>query len=191
LCMTDLELCQGIEEGDPKAGRLFVDRYQVQVYNICYSFLRNSHDAEDLTQDIFIEALRNLPKFRGESKLSTWLFRISTNRSLNFIRNNRKRKFWLEIDAFFSSSENSENITRNSEPGISADNLEIEEQKNALYTSIASLPENQRTAFSLNRIDDLSYNEVAEVMQISLSAVESLIHRARLNLRKKLGNYYK
>jgi len=189
--MTDLELCQGIEEGDPKAGRLFVDRYQVQVYNICYSFLRNSHDAEDLTQDIFIEALRNLPKFRGESKLSTWLFRISTNRSLNFIRNNRKRKFWLEIDAFFSSSENSENITRNSEPGISADNLEIEEQKNALYTSIASLPENQRTAFSLNRIDDLSYNEVAEVMQISLSAVESLIHRARLNLRKKLGNYYK
>lgn len=188
--MTDSELLQGIEQGDPQAGRLFVDRYQVQIYNICYSFLHNAHDAEDVTQEVFIEVLRNAAKFRGDSKLGTWIFRIATNRSLNFLRNNRKRKFWKEIDSFFDIS-GSKSDPRDAEPMESSDILEQEEQKVALSSAIAALPDSQRTAFTLNRLDDLSYAETAEVMEISLAAVESLIHRARLTLRKKLETYYR
>jgi len=189
--MTDQELLEGIEHGDPEAGRIFVDRYQVQVYNVCYGFLYNAHDAEDMTQEVFVEVIRNASKFRGDSKLSTWLFRIATNRSLNFIRNNRKRKFWIEIDSFFGISGSADAVSRAAEPVASVDYLEQEEQKTALYAAIAALPQNQRTAFTLNRIEDLPYAEIAEVMEISLSAVESLIHRARLNLRKKLQFFYR
>ncbi|MCB9014447.1 MAG: RNA polymerase sigma factor [Lentimicrobiaceae bacterium] len=188
--MTDIELLNGIAKGDPLAGRIFVDRYQLQVYNVCYSFLHNSHDAEDLAQEVFIEAIRNASKFRGDAKLSTWLYRIATNRSLNFIRDNRKRRFRIEIDALFGLSGNDVPKTGVEEPSVSDDALEQNEQKNILAKAIASLPLNQRTAFTLNRLDDLSYAEIAEIMEVSLSAVESMIHRARLNLRKKLSVYY-
>lgn len=189
--MTDLELLHSIEMGDPQAGRLFVDRYQVQVYNVCFSFLRNTHDAEDLTQEVFIEVIRNATKFRGDSKLSTWLFRIATNRSLNYIRDNRKRRFWKEIDSFFSMTAEREPGSAEVEPGVSDDKLEQAEQNSLLTAAIGALPINQQTAFTLSRIDELSYAETAAVMDISLSAVESLIHRARLNLQKKLKSYYR
>lgn len=189
--MTDTELLEGIKEGDPEAGRIFVDRYQVQVYNVCYGFLYNVHDAEDLTQEVFIEVIRNASKFRGESKLSTWLYRIATNRSLNFIRDNRKRKFWTELDSYLGISARGDATSGVSEPNISVDYLEQEEMKNAIYAAIAALPNNQRTAFTLNRLEDLPYAEIADVMEISLAAVESLIHRARLSLRKKLKSSYR
>lgn len=187
--MTDLELLNGLAQGDPSAGRQFVDDHQLKVYNVCYSFLQNEHDAQDVAQEVFIEAIRNAGKFRGDAKLSTWLYRIAVNRSLNHLRDNKKRRFWKEIDSFFNFKVASD-LQSGSEPNFASDKLEQKEQQLLIGEAIKSLPEKQRTAFTLNKLEDLSYSEVAEVMNTTLSSVESLIHRARLGLQKKLRNYY-
>jgi RNA polymerase sigma-70 factor (ECF subfamily) len=189
--MTDLELMKKVSEGDPSAGRQFVDNHQVNIYNVCYSFLQNEHDAEDLAQEVFIEAIRNAVKFRGDAKLSTWLYRIAVNRSLNHLRDNRKRRFWRDIDSLIGFNINSEGEeSGESGPFVDEDYLEQEEQKLIIGKAIQSLPENQRIAFTLNKLEDLSYTEVAGVMQTSLSSVESLIHRARVGLQSRLKKYY-
>ncbi|MBK6346026.1 MAG: sigma-70 family RNA polymerase sigma factor [Bacteroidales bacterium] len=188
--MSDQELLDGLAKGDPLAGRQFADIYQVKVYNICYSFLLNVHDSEDLTQEVFIEAIRNAGKFRGDSKLGTWLYRIAVNRSLNHIRDNKKRKFWKDIDELFSF----DRIPDHSgvrEPESNNNLLEQKEQRNLIGEAIASLPEKQRIAFTLNKLEDMTYAEVAEVMQTTISSVESLIHRARTGLQLKLKHYFK
>jgi RNA polymerase sigma factor (sigma-70 family) len=188
--MTDLELLNGLAKGDPLAGRQFVDSYQVNVYNVCYGFLQNVHDAEDIAQEVFIEAIRNASKFRGDAKLSTWLYRIAVNRSLNHIRNNKKRRFWKELDSVFGFDIFSDR-TNSYEPVTNEDELERKEQKLMIGEAIKSLPEKQRAAFTLNKLEDLSYAEVAEIMQTSLASVESLIHRARAGLQKKLKSNYR
>jgi RNA polymerase sigma-70 factor (ECF subfamily) len=182
--MTDTELIQGLIDGDQRAGRFLVDEYQIMVYNTCYSFLHNVHNAEDVTQDVFIEAIKHASRFRAEAKVSTWLYRIAINRSLNYIRNNRKRWFWQEIDEFFDSGK------AVNEPMAEIDPVERSEQKNIIARAIDALPKNQRISFSLNKLEDLSYAEVAEVMELKLPAVESLLHRAKMNLQKKLKAYY-
>ena len=187
--MTDLELLTGLAKGDPLAGRQFVDDHQLKVYNVCYSFLQNEHDAQDVAQEVFIEAIRNAEKFRGDAKLSTWLYRIAVNRSLNHLRDNKKRRFWKEIDSLFGLNIRTDDPS-GMEPNTTSDNLEQKEQKLLIGDAIKSLPEKQRTAFTLNKLEDLSYTEVAEVMNTTLSSVESLIHRARLGLQKKLRTYY-
>ncbi len=187
--MTDLELLTKMAEGDVSAGRRFVDNHQVNVYNVCYSFLQNEHNAEDVAQEVFIEAIRNAAKFRGDSKLSTWLYRIAVNRSLNFLRDNRKRRFWIEIDSLIGIGGDPDD-SKDQGPVSDDDLLEQQEQKLLIGKAIQALPENQRIAFTLNKLEDLPYAEVAEIMQTTLSSVESLIHRARVGLQKRLKNYY-
>lgn len=182
--MTDAELIYALQNQDTHVWKIIVERYQVQVYNVCYSFLQNAHDAEDLTQEIFIEVFRNAKKFRGDSKLSTWLHRIAVNRSLNFLRNNKKRRFWTEISNLLNGEGTSEVANESL-----MDSLEIKESTNQLYQAISSLPEKQRIAFTLNKLEELSYAEVAEIMEVTIASVESLIHRAKLSLQKKLSNY--
>lgn len=182
--MTDKELIQGLIDSDRQAGSYLVDQYQVLVYNTCYSFLHNVQNAEDVTQEVFIEVIRHASRFRAEAKVSTWLYRIAINRSLNYIRNNRKRWFWEEIDDYFESGK------AGREPKAETDPAERNEQKNIIARAIDSLPKNQRIAFSLNKLEDLSYAEVAEIMELKLPAVESLLHRAKMNLQKKLKAYY-
>ena len=186
--MTDAELIQGLKDKNPDAWRQLVEQHQLLVFNVCNGFLHNAHDAEDLSQDIFIEVFNSAHKFRGDAKISTWLYRIAVNRSLNFIRNNRKRRFWKEIDALFGFSAPQDKTAFVS--SVETEPMETSEQRSLLDKAISQLPENQRIAFRLNKIEELPYAEVAEIMELSLSAIESLIHRARLNLRKKLKNYY-
>lgn len=185
--MTDQELLQKYAGGNIAAGRTFVEMYQDKVYAVCYSFLRNAHDAEDVAQEVFIEAIRNADKFRGDARLGTWLYRIAVNRSLNFLRDNRKRRFWQELDALISSRGGEPEANHTPGDGI----LEQRDEARLIADAIANLPEKQRIAFMLNKIEDLSYAEVAEVMEASFSSVESLIFRARENLQKKLKKYFR
>ncbi len=184
--MTEFtSLVKQLEAGNRTAAKEFIDEYQVKVYNICMSFLHNEHDAEDITQEVFIEILKHIGSFRGDSKPGTWVYRIAVNRSLNHLRKNKIMKWWKPIDELLA-------ITglKSEEPLVYSDEFEENEQKQVLKKAIDSLPEKQRIAFTLNKIDDLPYAEVAEVMNVSLSAVESLIHRAKLNLQKSLESYY-
>ncbi len=189
--MTDKELIEGILNKDEKYFKEFVDKYQSLVLNVCNSFLHCSNDAEDLTQEIFVEVFLSIHKFRKEAKLSTWLYRMAVNKSLNFIRNNKKRNIIKSIGSFFFVEEQKELQI----PDYSLMYYGFEDEHNekieVLHKAIGELPENQKTAFTLSRFDKLSYAEIAEIMGITLASVEGLIHRAKKNVQKKVLSYLK
>ncbi len=188
--MTEKELIEAIQSGNEQAFKELVDTYQLLVVNTCKGMVHSLHDAEDIAQEVFVEVFRSAGKFRGESKLSTWLYRISINRSLNFIRNNKRNRFFQSIsnDLFGSHSYDIPTNSVADQPDLEAEN---NQRKRNLYQAIDSLPERQKVAFSLSKLDDLSYKEISDVMDLSISSVESLIHRAKLNLQKKLYKCYK
>ena len=188
--MNEKELLKGVQAGDEQAFRKLVEQFQVMVVNTCKGFVYQLHDAEDLAQEVFIEVFHSSTKFRGDAKLSTWIYRIAVNKSLNFIRDNKRRTFIQSIgNSVFGSK--SLDIPANDvtdRPDLEAENNQRREN---LYRAINELPERQRVAFSLSKFDDLSYREIADVMELSVASVESLIHRAKLNLQKKLYQCYK
>ncbi|HOF20187.1 MAG TPA: sigma-70 family RNA polymerase sigma factor [Bacteroidales bacterium] len=179
--MTDSELITLILQGDRDSFRILVERYQQMVFRTCMGFLHNREEAEDLAQDVFIRAYQSLSRFRGESAFSTWLYRIAVNASLN-----RTRRSSLKIT--FETLEN----TVISAPATSEDDPEkiliSREQSVWLRRAVNSLPENQRTAIILSKYEDLSQKEIAEIMMTSEGAVESLLFRAKRNLRKRLSS---
>ncbi|MDD2197847.1 MAG: sigma-70 family RNA polymerase sigma factor [Bacteroidales bacterium] len=188
--LTDSELIENIlNNNSQKAFEELVNRYQLLVTRTCLGFVNRYADAEDITQEVFIEVYQSLKNFRKESKLSTWLYRIAVNKSLNFIRKQKRHNNLRSIENFFTvgNSSKSESIEIASPKSADADwNIEQEEDKQMLKRAINSLAENQRIAFVLSKYHDLSYKEIAEVMSTTLSSVESLLFRARQNLQSKL-----
>ena len=188
--MTDKELIQGILNNEERFFKEFVDKYQSLVLNVCNSFLHCNSDAEDLTQEIFIEVFLSAHKFRKESKLSTWLYRIAVNRSLNFIRDNKKRKIIKSIGSFFQGNEQKDyQIPDYSDLYDDLNEVEIIKVE-LLHKAIDSLPKNQKISFTLSKFENLSYKQIAIIMNLSLPAVEGLIHRAKKNVSKKIIKYY-
>lgn len=188
--MTDAELVKRLIDGDNSAFRELVDAYQNMVFKTCYHLLRHSQEAEDIAQDVFIEVYESIGQFRNQSKLSTWLYRIAINKSLNQLRKTKWKSMINSIDHFFSDKQNGFEIEDPSAQN-SPHCIDYKERSKVMQTAISSLSENQRVAFTLNKFDELSYQEISEIMGLSLSSVESLIHRAKLNLQKKLILYYK
>ena len=188
--MNDQQIIEQLKQGNEPAFRYLVEQHQKMVVNTCFSLVHDSDDADDLAQEVFIEVYNSIDRFRADAKISTWLYRIAVNKSLNFIRDNKKRKFFKKIEDVFTGR----NYT-DSDTGLSFDepDAELQEKQKAaiLHKAIDSLPENQRVAFTLNKYEDLSYKEISEVMGLSLSSVESLIHRAKKNLQEKLYDCYK
>ncbi len=194
--MEDKLIIEKIIEGNQQAFRELVDNYQDKVISTCNSFVHNIEDAEDIAQDVFVEVYQSIKKFRGDAKISTWLHRIAVNKSLNHLRKNKKNSVLKSIDSFYNNNggpiDKNENLEiEDSKTSQSEHNIENKERAEILHNAINSLAKNQRIAFNLNKYDDLSYKEIAEVMNISLSSVESLLHRAKMNLQKKLISYYK
>lgn len=188
--MTDDQLIAGILNGDQKCFKELVDKYQPLVLNTCHSFLHSKSDAEDVAQEVFIQVFLSVHTFKKEAKLSTWLYRISINKALNFIRDNKKRKIFQRLDNFFSVSQ-TRGLQIADDTTSYYEGLDAESERIALlHKSIRELPENQKIAFTLNHFENLPYAEIAEVMNVSLSSVEGLIHRARVNVRKKILNFY-
>lgn len=182
--MNELELIQGLREGDESAFRYMVDTYRDRVYNTALGIVQNAEDAEDVAQEVFIQVFRSIGSFKGESKLSTWLYRIATTRSLDLLRSRKsKKRFGLLQRLFGDGNEPVMEIPDFNHPGVA---LDRKENAARLFRAISQLPENQKIAFTLHKLEDLSYQEVSEVMQTSLPAVESLMHRARQNLKKIL-----
>lgn len=183
--MTDQELITGILNHDKKVIQYLVNTYHKQVIRTAYHFIQNMDDAEDLAQDVCLEILESTKYFRGTSSLSTWIYRLTINKSLNFIRKNKRKQLVRQFETFFKAgNHNSQSASR--EPRTEENPLHDEESRMLLESAIDSLPENQRTAFILNKYDELSYKQVADIMNVSLASVESLLQRARQNLQKKL-----
>ncbi len=173
-----------LKSGNEAAFKTIVDTYQNPVYNICLSIVKSEEDAEDLAQDVFMQVYQSIHSFKGESKLSTWLYRIATTKSLDHERKKkRKKRFGFVRSIFGADAEVTVNPPDFNHPGVLLDN---KEKAAILFQAIEKLPKNQKVAFILNKTEGLGYQEISEVMNTSVSAVESLLHRAKNNLRKIL-----
>ena len=182
--MNEQELIQGLRNGDETAFKFLVDTYQDRIFNTAISIVQNAGDAEDVAQEVFIQVYRSIHSFKGESKLSTWLYRIATTRALDLLRSRKsKKRFGFMQRLFGEGNEPIFEVPDFNHPGIA---LEKKEDAARLFKAIKQLPDSQKTAFTLHKLEDLSYKEVSEVMKTSVPAVESLMHRAKLNLRKIL-----
>ena len=187
--MTDRELIDDIlKNNSQRAFEELVNRYQPMVLNTCRGFVNSFSDAEDLAQEVFIEVFESLKGFRSEAKISTWIYRIAVNKSLNQVRKFKRNMMFRSIESYFpSNGDANESLQLYSRDGEGADsNIERSENKELLKQAINKLPENQRIAFVLSKYQELSYKEIAEVMSVSLSSVESLLFRAKSNLQKYL-----
>lgn len=185
--MTDEELISGIIDGNQLYFKILVDKYQSLVLNTCFHFTHNKNDAEDITQEVFIKVYESIQKFNYQSKLSTWLYRIAVNKSLNFIRDNKKRNIFKSIENVFNKYTKYEQQIEESTSIMEAESDPIQIQRlHILRDSIELLPENQKTAFILHKYEEVSYQEIAVIMDVSLASVEGLIHRAKINVQKNI-----
>lgn len=186
---NDLLIIKNLKAGDEVAFKELVETFQKKIYNTCLGLLQNTEDAEDITQEVFVSVYESINTFKGESKLSTWMYRIAITKSLEYIRAKNRKKRFAFFQQFFTNEkgELKNEVGHFYHPGVQ---LENKERAAILFLAIDKLPENQKTAFILSKVDDLSYSEIAKVMSLSVSSVESLLFRAKQNLQKYLGNYY-
>ncbi len=191
LLLKEQDFIEALRKGINDAYGQLLDEYQQKVFGTCISFVPNQEDAEDIAQEVFIEVFNSISKFKGDSKLSTWIYRIATNKCLEFIRKkNTKKRFGFMQSLWGNdlSIDRSSYFTEFNHPGIQ---LENKEKSEILFAAINKLPEDQRIVYTLNKIDDLSYKEVSEITNKSVSSIESLLFRAKKNLRALLQDYYK
>lgn len=161
--------------GDASAFEELYHRYQPYVYNVVYGIVQNADDAWDVTQDVFLHVYDSLARFRGSSAFSTWLYRVAVNAAITFMRKQKRhlqvpldavREFRADIDA---------------EPEQQATKAEAQQ---AVQQMLAQLPEQQRAVLVLRYFQQLSIEEIAEVMNASVAAVKVRLHRARNNFRR-------
>jgi RNA polymerase sigma-70 factor (ECF subfamily) len=156
------------------------------VYNLALQYVQNIEDAQEISQDVFVAIHQMMYSFRGESSMTTWIYRITINKSLDFLKARKRKKRFAYIISIFhrDSNETNYDIPNFNHPGVL---LEDKEDLQRLFRLINELSENQRTVLILSKIEQMSQIEVAEIMSISPKAVESLLQRAKTNLQKKLS----
>ncbi len=185
--MNENELIKLILQGERDKFRIFVEKYQQLVFRTCMGFVHNKEDADDLTQEVFIQAYQSLPDFKMKSAFSTWLYRIAVNASLNKVRKSAGTSFIQRLESFFGA-ENHETSHLTAKDTDDPEHIIIKKEHSQwLQKALDSLPENQRTSIVLSKYDDLSQKEIAEIMNTTEGAVEALLQRAKKNLRKKLS----
>jgi len=179
------ELLRNVSEGNMEAFEKLFKEFNKKVFNTALSYIQNVEEAEEITQDVFIEIHHSASKFEGKSSVSTWIFRIAVNKALDHLRyKKRKKRFGFFINLFDPEEKNTAYDFPNYEhPGIL---LEKKEESKILFEAVEQLPEQQKTAFVMAIIEQIPQKEVAEIMNSSVKAVESLIQRAKVNLRKSL-----
>ena len=180
-----------LKAGNEDAFRTMVESFQDRVFNTCLGFLETKQEAEDVAQEVFIEVYRSLKHFRGEAKLSTWVYRIAVTKSLQELRKKRRKKRFGLFTSISHADASNESTRVGEDCCHPLAQLENKERAEALYAALSKLPESQRVAFTLHKIEGLSYQEISNVMDTSVSSVESLIHRAKTNLRKRLYDFYR
>lgn len=180
-----------LKGGSESAFSELLDEFQQKVFHTCISFVPNKEDAEDIAQEVFLEVYRSIHKFKGNSKLSTWIYKISTNKCLEFIRKKSAKKRFAFLQSISGNDipiDKTNYFTEFNHPGVV---LENKERTETIYLAINSLPESQRVVFTLAKLDGKSYQEIVEITGKSLPSVESIMFRAKKNLQKKLENFYK
>jgi len=186
--LSEWILIEQLKQKDESAFKKIVETWQNLVFNTAIGIVQNSEDAEDVAQEVFVQVYESVSTFKGESKFSTWIYRITVTKAMDHIRKKKRKKRFAFIQSLFGlNNEVLHDPPDFHHPGINLDN---KERAAVLFKAIEKLPENQKIAFTLHKIEGLSYQEVSVVMNSTISSVESLLHRAKNNLKKNLRNYY-
>ena len=189
--LSEQDFIEKLKQGKQSAFSQLLDDFQQKVFGTCISFVPNKEDAEDIAQEVFLEVFKSISKFKGDSKLSTWIYRIATNKCLEFIRMKNAKKRFAFMQTILGNEipiDKTSYFTEFNHPGIV---LENKEKSAIIFKAINTLPESQRVIFTLAKIDGKSYQEIVEITGKSLSSVESVMFRAKKSLKEKLANFYK
>ena len=186
--MEERELIQRLLQKDEPAFKLLVEAYRNKIYNTVLNILQDSEDAEDGTQEVFIQVYESISSFKQQSSLSTWIYWIAVRKAIDKLRKRKARQNLRKIMPWWMPEENNSVSGNFNHPGVLMEN----KQKAAvLFKAIESLPEKQKIAITLIKIQGIRYEQASAIMQQSVKAIESLVSRAKENLQKNLENYYK
>ena len=181
--MEEVDLIQKLREGDKLAFSVLLRLYKNRVLNTCYRFLLNREDAEDVSQEVFIEVFQSIRSFRGDSKLATWIYRLAVSKSLDEIKKRNRKKRITSIGKMLHLEEVANWISG----GVMPDKaLHEKETMKEVMQALNSLPDNQRVAFTLSKIDGYTNAEIAEIMNTTTIAVESLLYRSKKKVQDEL-----
>ena len=191
LTTTELnQLFMATQQGDEKAFRALYEQTKTRVFNTALSYVRSQEEAEEITQDVFVDVFRVVSGFRAEAGIMTWLYRITVNKSLDLLKHKKRQKRFAFLTSLFDAQtgEVVHEPTDFVHPGVA---LEQQENATILFRAIDKLADKQKTAYLLTRVDGLSNSEAANVMAVSVGALESLLQRGNANLKKHLAGWYK
>jgi RNA polymerase sigma-70 factor (ECF subfamily) len=184
--LSDLELVERAKGADASAYQELVERYYRKIYNLALRLVRQPEDAEDVLQETFVAAYKALPKFKGDSAFGTWLYRIATNFGLMKLRG--KKPVFVSLD-----DHKDDDLPPLELVDFSANPMKDvldDEVRAKMEEAISKLPDDMRTVFLLRDVEGLSNSEVAEILDLTVAAVKSRLHRTRLQLRQELSRYF-
>lgn len=187
--MDKQEIIRRVLRNEAAACELLVRQYQKLVYGTCFRLLRNQSDAEDLSQEVFMEVFRSLVHLRNSEDLSAWIFRISYSKCISFMRKKNPARARGDQDP----DQQEGHAGKQAGGSDTKSPLEVLEEKEAaalLFKKIDQLPEKQKRAILLHKFEGYSHREICEKMGLSQASVESLIYRAKASLRRSLHNFY-
>ena len=187
--MSEWILIEQLKQGDEAAFKTIVETWQDMVYNTALGIVQNPEDAEDIAQEVFVQVYESIHSFKGEAKFSTWLYKITVTKTMDHLRRKKRKKRFAFIQSLFGANDEIAHDPPDfHHPGVVLDKKETASE---LFKAIEQLPENQKIAFTLNKLEGLNYQEVSEIMNTTVPSIESLLHRAKNNLKKLLEIYYR
>ena len=186
-----MRLLRQTSRGDQRAFAELMRRHQDRIYRLAWRLLRQTQEAEDATQEVFLKVYQNAGRFTPTGTVSAWLNRITANHCLNLLRSRQAKKemSWDDLDSGTGKAGDIAGLASGANNPL--DLVTGQECARQIQQALAGLPENQRQALVLKRFGDFSYQEIGEMMGLSASAVDGLIKRARQNLRQVLGEFWR
>lgn len=175
--------------GDIQIFEVIVNDFKDRVMNICFSYVNDLNDAEDVSQEVFIEVYKSLSQYKKQSSLATWIYRIASNKSIDFIRKKKRLKRGSSLTFYLEDYKKADWINQSQQNP--AEELIQAQRKQLLYLGLSKLPTRQKKAFVLTQIEGFDHKSTAEILQTSVKSIESLVIRARKKLRLVLEKQIK
>ena len=188
---TDINLVKLARNGDRMAFQKLVERYQRKIFGLCYGMVRNQDDAMDLVQETFVKVFKNLDRFEGQSSFYTWTYRIATNVSIDYLRKH-KRQRTVDYDDGILRDDDVEDAGALLPSRLGLNPAKVygrRELMEKIEEALGALSDHHRQAILLREVEGLSYQEIADVMEVSIGTVMSRLHHARKNMQKHLADY--